>query len=109
QVLLNLLGNAQEAIARTSRGGRIVVRTGTAQSQGRLWVTVDVSDDGPGIPEAYIDRLFEPFFTTRGEGTGYGLYLASEIVKEQAGRISARNNRDGGATFTIWLPEAAQD
>ena len=104
QVLLNLLANAQEALARTHRAGRILVRPGTAESQGRSWVTVDVADDGPGIPAAFLDRIFEPFFTTRGEGTGYGLYLASEIVKEQAGRISVQNNRDGGATFTIWFP-----
>jgi len=106
QVLLNLLGNAQEALARTNRGGRILVRTGTARSQDRPGVTVDVCDDGPGIPEMFLDRVFEPFFTTRPEGTGYGLYLASEIVKEQGGQLSARNNPDGGATFTIWLPEA---
>ncbi|HZW29074.1 MAG TPA: response regulator [Isosphaeraceae bacterium] len=107
QVLLNLLSNAQEALARTQRAGRILVRCGTAVSQGQSWVTVDVADDGPGIPEVYIDRIFEPFFTTREEGTGYGLYLAREIVKEQAGHITARNNPEGGATFTIWLPEAS--
>jgi signal transduction histidine kinase len=109
QVLLNLLANAQEAIARTHRGGQIMVCPGTAESQGRSWVTVDVTDDGPGIPAAFLDRIFEPFFTTRGEGTGYGLYLASEIVKEQAGRISVRNNPDGGATFTIWFPAVGLD
>jgi signal transduction histidine kinase len=109
QVLLNLLGNAQEAIAGTNRGGRILVRPGAAESQGQSWVTVDVADDGPGIPAAFLDRIFEPFFTTRGEGTGYGLYLAAEIVKEQAGRISVQNNRDGGATFTIWFPAVDSD
>jgi signal transduction histidine kinase len=56
------------------------------------------------VPEAYIDRLFEPFFTTREEGTGYGLFLASEILKEQSGRLTVRNNPQGGATFTIWFP-----
>ena len=71
---------------------------------GRRSVTVDVIDDGPGVPEAYIDRVFEPFFTTREEGTGYGLYLAAEILKEQSGRLTVRNNPQGGATFTIWLP-----
>jgi signal transduction histidine kinase len=107
QVLLNLLGNAQQALVRSYQGGRILVRTGTARSQDRPGVTVDVSDDGPGIPEIFLDRVFEPFFTTRAEGTGYGLYLASEIVKEQGGQLSARNNPDGGATFTLWLPETS--
>jgi signal transduction histidine kinase len=109
QVILNLLTNAQEAVARLNRLGRIVVRTGTARSDERAWVTVDVTDNGPGIPEALIDRIFEPFFTTRREGTGYGLYLAAEILKEQGGRISVRNNPEGGAAFSIWLPEAGAD
>jgi signal transduction histidine kinase len=107
QVVLNLLSNAREAISRSDRAGRILVRTGTAREGGRTWATIDVIDDGPGIPEAHLGRIFEPFFTTREEGTGYGLYLAAQILKEQSGRITARNNPDRGATFTLWLPEAA--
>ncbi len=103
QVLFNLIGNAQQALVSAGRGGCILLRTGTAEEDGRQLVVIDVVDDGPGIPEAYIDRIFEPFFTTREDGTGYGLYLASEILKEQSGRLSVRNNREGGATFTIWL------
>ena len=74
------------------------------KTRGSAWVVVDIVDDGPGVPEAFIDRIFEPFFTTRDDGTGYGLYLAAELLKEQSGRLTVRNNRDGGATFTIWLP-----
>jgi signal transduction histidine kinase len=107
QVLFNLLGNAQQALVSAGRGGCIVVRAGTAQEDGRPLVVVDVVDDGPGVPEPYIDRIFEPFFTTRDDGTGYGLYLAAEILKEQSGRLSVRNNREGGATFTMWLPAVA--
>lgn len=106
QVVLNLLSNAREAIVRAGRQGRIAVRTATAQDEGRSWVTIEVVDDGPGIPEAFLGRIFEPFFTTRDEGTGYGLYLAAQILKEQSGRITARNNPDRGAAFTVWLPEA---
>jgi signal transduction histidine kinase len=109
QVLLNVLSNARQAIARTGRNGRIVVRTGTTRDDERSWVTIAVIDDGPGIPDAFLGRIFEPFFTTRDEGTGYGLYLAAQILKEQAGRITARNNPDGGATFTLWLPESEVD
>jgi signal transduction histidine kinase len=105
QVLFNLLGNAQQALSRLDRAGRIVLRAGTAEDQGRRWVVVDIVDDGPGVPEAYIDRIFEPFFTTRDDGTGYGLYLAAELLREQSGRLTVRNNPEGGATFTIWLPE----
>jgi signal transduction histidine kinase len=109
QVLLNVLGNAREAICRKGQGGRIIVRLGTTREEGRSWVTIDVIDDGPGIPEAFLGRIFEPFFTTREEGTGYGLYLAGQILREQSGRITARNNPERGATFTLWLPEAESD
>jgi signal transduction histidine kinase len=85
------------------------VRTATTRDEECSWVTIDVIDDGPGIPEAFLGRIFEPFFTTREEGTGYGLYLAAQILKEQSGRITARNNPDRGATFTLWLPEAVGD
>jgi signal transduction histidine kinase len=106
QVLFNILGNAQQALARLDRPGRIVLRGGTVADQGCEWVTVDIADNGPGIPDAYIDRIFEPFFTTRDDGTGYGLYLASELLKEQSGRLTVGVNPEGGATFTIWLPRS---
>jgi signal transduction histidine kinase len=104
QVLFSLLGNAQQALSSAGQGGKILLRAGTAVEEGRRCVTLDVIDNGPGVPEAYINRVFEPFFTTREEGTGYGLYLAAEILKEQSGRLTVRNNPSGGATFTIWLP-----
>jgi signal transduction histidine kinase len=104
QTLLNLLNNAVEAIARGTGGGRIGLATNLRQCDDGCWVTIQIRDDGPGIPPNLIDRIFEPFFTTREEGSGYGLYLASEIVKEQSGRLTAENNPDGGASFTIWLP-----
>ena len=89
-----------------TEAGHIVLRAGTAEDEGKRWVVVDIVDDGPGVPEAFIDRIFEPFFTTRDDGTGYGLYLAAELVKEQSGRLTVRNNPDAGATFTIWLPQS---
>jgi signal transduction histidine kinase len=105
QVLFNLLNNAQQALARLDRAGRIIVRVGTLEEHDQRWVVVDIVDDGPGVPEAFIDRIFEPFFTTRDGGTGYGLYLAAELIREQSGRLTVVNNTEGGATFRIWLPE----
>jgi signal transduction histidine kinase len=105
QVLLNLLNNARQSILSASSQGRIALRSGRVEDRQRWWVVVEVVDDGPGIPDAYIDRIFEPFFTTREDGTGFGLYFASEILKEQGGRLTARNNPGVGATFTLWLPE----
>jgi signal transduction histidine kinase len=104
QVLFSLLGNAQQALSNSGQGGRIVLRASTVFDDGRPFVKIDVVDNGPGVPEAFIDRVFEPFFTTREDGTGYGLFLASEILKEQSGRLTVRNNPSGGATFTVWLP-----
>jgi signal transduction histidine kinase len=104
QVLFNILGNAQQALGGGNRPGLIGVTVGMAVDDGHEWVTVDISDNGPGVPEGFMDRIFEPFFTTRQDGTGYGLYLASELLKEQSGRLTVRNNQQGGATFTIWLP-----
>jgi signal transduction histidine kinase len=110
QVLLALLGNAHEAIASAQRKhGRVTVRTEKATHEGRDWVTVEVADDGPGIPEEFLPRIFEPFFTTKEQGSGYGLYLASEVLKEQGGRLSACNHPKGGACFTVWLPVCPAD
>ena len=104
QVLLNLLGNAHEAILGHTDGGKITLRASTASDDGRDWAIVEVSDDGPGIPEASLERIFEPFYTTKPTGTGYGLYLATEILREHGGRITAKNSEGGGACFTVWLP-----
>jgi signal transduction histidine kinase len=109
QVLLSLVGNAHEAILSEQRAGHVRVSTGTAFEDGQEWVTVDVCDDGPGIPEPFLGRIFEPFFTTKESGSGYGLYLASEILKEQDGRLTARNLPEGGACFTVWLKPAASN
>ncbi|CAN5877816.1 response regulator [soil metagenome] len=110
QVLLNLLANAREAILGHGGQGRIVVRSrrATDPDSGREGVVVEVADSGPGIPEGVLDRLFEPFFTTKSDGSGYGLYLALEIVREHSGRISACNAPEGGACFSTWLPLAPE-
>jgi signal transduction histidine kinase len=110
QVLLAILGNAHEAIASAQRThGRVTVRTAKVTHEGRDWVTVEVADDGPGIAEEFLPRIFEPFFTTKEQGSGYGLYLASEVLKEQGGRLTACNHPKGGACFTVWLPVCLAD
>jgi len=107
QVFLNLANNAAQAIASTGRpgGGRVAVHA-------RRWldgVAVEVTDDGPGIPEALHQRVFEPFFTTKpeGEGTGLGLSICMGIVKEHGGRITLQSAPGHGATFTVELPAAS--
>lgn len=106
QVLLSLFGNAHEAIGATKSDGRITVRIAPAHDDGIDWVKIEVTDNGPGIPVGNLERIFEPYFTTKEAGSGYGLYMASEILKEQQGRLTVCNATDGGACFTVWLPQA---
>lgn len=103
QVLVNLLGNAHQAIRGAGREGRIEVRTYAAGDGG---VVLEVCDDGPGIPEAIRDRLFDPFFTTKepGQGTGLGLSLVFGTVRAHGGSIEVESREGDGATFRISLP-----
>ena len=63
-----------------------------------------VTDFGTGIDENHIDRLFEPFYTTKPEGLGMGLSISQTIIKAHGGTMEAKNNREGGATFAFSLP-----
>ncbi len=71
-------------------------------------MVLEVSDDGPGIPEETLARVFDPFFTTKGDvqGVGLGLFVAEGIVRAHGGRIVATNRETGGARFRIQLPAA---
>src|SRR5205823_14780488 len=106
QVFLNLFGNAHEAITDARSQGHITMRAFPYRDLDREWVKIEVADDGPGIPDDYLERIFEPFFTTKESGSGYGLYLASEILREQGGRLTVNNRPGGGACFTVWLATA---
>jgi two-component system sensor histidine kinase FlrB len=65
---------------------------------------VTVADNGPGLPDADRERLFQPFFTTRSEGTGLGLALVLKFIVTHNGQVRAANRADGGAVFTVRLP-----
>jgi signal transduction histidine kinase len=106
QVFFNLMGNAHDALQGSQGDGRIVARTFTERDDQGDWVKVEISDNGPGIPEIHLGRIFEPFFTTKDSGSGYGLYLANEILQEHGGRLTACNGDHGGACLTVWLPIA---
>jgi two-component system NtrC family sensor kinase len=102
QVFVNVINNAAQAIATAGRPG-------TVEIHARRWldgVAVDIRDDGPGIPEALLPRIFEPFFSTKavGEGTGLGLSISQGIIREHGGRIVVQSVPGAGATFTIELP-----
>jgi len=97
QVLLNLVINAVQA---TPNGGQISLR---ADRDGD-WVRIEVEDEGVGIPPENIERVFDPFFTTRSSGTGLGLSISYQIVSQHGGHIAARANRQRGMTFSVTLP-----
>ena len=99
QVFLNLLLNAAEA---TAEGGKITVKTGHDE-QGKT-VSISIKDTGNGIAAELQEKIFQPFFTTKGKGTGLGLAVSKRIVEEHGGTIGVANNIDGGVTFTITLP-----
>ena len=103
QVVLNLVKNAQEALQEKKRDdARIEIKTYKDDKKCYL----EVADNAGGIPEEIMERIFEPYFTTKGElnGTGLGLYMSHIIINEHhKGKLSVRN-RDEGACFTIELP-----
>jgi len=103
QVLLNLLHNALHAMP---SGGHLDVRTELQNRDGRDWIVVQVTDSGTGMEPQELERIFEPFYTTRADsgGTGLGLSVTYGIVSEHGGTIDVTSQRGGGSTFSVWLP-----
>jgi PAS domain S-box-containing protein len=104
QVLLNLIINAEQAMVSSHGRGTIVVRSWHDAQQES--VTLEINDDGPGIPEDVQPKIFDPFFTTKevGKGTGLGLTVAYAIVQEHGGRIRLESQANRGASFYVDLP-----
>ena len=117
QVMINLLINAIQAMP---EGGTLRLRTcnraGLA-TDGRAGVLLEISDSGPGLSERVKERLFRPFFTTKNDGNGLGLWISVGLVERYGGSIEGRNRRElgedaDGATFRVWLltePQAPQE
>ncbi len=111
QVVINLLVNAIQAMP---QGGVLTLATRDVHGeQGRAGVAIDVRDTGPGLPAQVRERLFRPFFTTKNDGNGLGLWISLGLVERYGGAIEARNADGGGAIFslTLWtepqVPDAA--
>ena len=103
QILINLISNSIDVLKTQSSGTR-TIDIHTRRKNGIAYVKL--CDNGPGIPEEIIDHIFDPFFTTKepGEGMGLGLAISQNIIQGLGGGITAENNQDGGASFTITLP-----
>jgi two-component system sensor histidine kinase AtoS len=98
QVMLNLLLNAIHAV---QEGGSILVKT--VENAGDS-IRIVISDSGKGIDAADIDKIFQPFFTSKAKGTGLGLSICKRLIEQHNGSIRATRNSDGGLAFTIELP-----
>lgn len=105
QVILNIFSNAAAVMADQETKTLQIITKPTASED---HVQVIISDTGVGIGDSDVNKLFEPFFTTKepGEGTGLGLFISYNIIKDHGGRIWAENNKGGGASFFIELPIA---
>lgn len=100
RTVINLLGNAMDAVS--PKSGKVRLKT-TLRSHG---VNIEISDNGPGIPEELLEKIFEPYFTTKeeGKGTGLGLYISQRIVERHNGVLTVQNADPCGAVFHIELP-----
>lgn len=125
QALLNLVLNAMEAAGESAYSGRAVTSEGkrdaglsvgpkvvvSARPNSTDRIAISVADNGPGIPAELMERIFNPFFTTKATGTGLGLAIVHQIAELLGGTVQASNRREGGAVFTLGLPrrlEAAE-
>ena len=102
-VFLNLLRNSREAMP---AGGTVAVRTARSADGG---AEVTVSDTGSGIPPEELERIFEPFFSTKSGGTGLGLAFTLQVVKEHGGTIQCQSEVSRGTTFSVCIPPAPAD
>jgi signal transduction histidine kinase len=109
QALLNLARNAAEAVRGITVSDNVesprIVLSGTLEDLGgRKWQRISIGDNGPGIPENDLPKIFLPFYTTKTEGTGLGLAIVQKVALQHGGSIEARNRSTGGAEFLLWLP-----
>ena len=101
QALLNILLNALDAMP---EGGALRLSSSCRRYRTRRAVEVAVADTGTGIPDEVLEKIYDPFFTTREGGTGLGLSITLQIVKEHGGRIYLRNRPQGGVIFRLSFP-----
>lgn len=106
QVIVNLLLNAKQSFDEDEeeQEQRIIVKTGLDQERNQVFIKV--ADNGPGIPQEMITKIFDPFFTSKGEskGTGLGLSVSLGIVQKHGGTIAVESEPGKGAEFTVYLP-----
>jgi signal transduction histidine kinase len=100
QVFLNLTLNAVEAMGAE---GTLTISNDQVMME-EPWLQISFSDTGKGISEEELQHLFEPFYSTKTDGTGLGLWVSQNIIDSHRGRITSESKLDEGTTFTVWLP-----
>jgi PAS domain S-box-containing protein len=103
QLLHNLIKNALEAIG-DSRKAHLEALTRKVEEGGRAFVELALADNGPGLPDGFGERWFEPYTTSKARGTGLGLAVVKKIAEEHGGSVRAETREEGGAVFTLRLP-----
>ena len=99
QIIINLLSNAVQALESVGRG---YVRISLTRQNGSY--TVSIEDNGPGVKDEDVAKLFKPNFTTKSSGTGLGLAISRNIIEQSGGTISYSRSELGGADFSFSLP-----
>jgi signal transduction histidine kinase len=107
QVFVNVLDNAVEA---TAERGEIRIVVDAAGGVGdRSMVVVRIQDTGRGMPQDVCERIFEPFYTTKDDGTGLGLCIAAQIMARHDGRLVLESSTERGTTFAVWIPTVREE
>ena len=103
QILVNLISNAQDAM---EKDGVLKLKARLAEQKGKKYILLSVQDTGPGIPEKQRERIFEPFYTTKGpgEGTGLGLSICRRLMESFEGSIEVSSSTEKGTTFLLRFP-----
>ena len=102
RVFVNLIDNAIEVFDKDQSSKRIEIKT--FYDKAKDLIVAEISDNGKGIPPADFQKLFQPYFSTKGRGTGLGLAIVQRIVSEHHGKIKAVNNSPKGAKFIVEIP-----
>jgi signal transduction histidine kinase len=105
QVLMNLIINSIEAMRDVAGPRELSIKSQNAEG---AHLMVSVSDTGVGLPQKQADQIFNPFFTTKGDGTGMGLRISRSIIESHGGRLWAADNPQRGASFYFTLPTKAE-
>ena len=104
QALLNLVRNAAEACATATTGGQVLLKGELVRAEDGGSQRIQILDNGSGIENDALSKLFRPFYTTKADGTGLGLAVVQKIIVQHGGQVEARNRPEGGAAFIVTLP-----